>query len=177
MFVPHEPTAWPEPGGVRDLRVSLNAPVLLGADGAAKATRAALGWLPAREGGDRVRLWLRAEGEAGAARAYELPERVAGPAARAKALEGAERFLAGLGFLFGEAELEALAAAPPLRAVLGLAAAIETSRTSDPGPDAEPGAAGSTADAATAVRADVRLTKFRRRGPQRAGPGAGGMQR
>ena len=151
MFVPIEQAAWPAAGEVRDLRFSLNAPVLLGPGDGASPTRAALGWLPAGPGA-AVRLWLRADGAPQAVRAFDLPECPLGPAARATALERAERFLAGLGFLFPEVAVPQRLGGNP--------------RTSDPDPEAEPAACESAADHASAVRADVRLTKFRRRGPR-----------
>jgi hypothetical protein len=199
MFVPIEQAAWPTPGEVRDLRVSLNAPVLLGPGTAPEPTRAALGWVPSGEGAV-VRLWLRADGapEApadgapAAVRGFDLPEAPRGPAARASALERAERFLAGLGFLFADDAADATGAgADPTGAEAGrnaspggpsasLAPGASNSRTSDPDPAAEPGAAASAAAVATAVRADVRLTQLRRRGPAAvAGPPgpAGGIDR
>ena len=117
MLIPLEQARWPAPGEVRDLRVSLNAPVLLGSDPGAGPTRAALGWLPLPDEGAIVRLWLRAEpGHGGEApdvpvRAFELAEQPAGPAARASVLEGAERFLSGLGFLLSEETADAAEAA------------------------------------------------------------------
>lgn len=158
MFVPIEQAAWPAVGEVRDLRVSVNAPVLLGPGPEPRPTRAALGWLPVGQGAV-VRLWMRDDGERpgreaepAAVRSFDLPESPLGPAARADALERAERFLGGLGFLFPEAAAET---------------SEESKRASDPGP-AAPGAAVPTADVPSAVRADVRLTKFRRRGPAAA---------
>jgi len=131
MFTPIEQSAWPAAGEARELRFSLNAPVLFGPDETPRATRAALGWLPAGSSAV-VRLWLRPDGAPQAVRGFDLPDPPLGPAARARALEAAERFLAGLGFLF-------------------------PSRTPDPDPEPDPG---------TAVRADVRLTRLRHRGPR-----------
>lgn len=173
-----EQAAWPAAGEVRDLRFSLNAPVLLGTGPTALPTRAALGWLP-RASGAVVRLWLRADGAPDAVRGFDLPEAPLGPAARAAALERAERFLSGLGFLFAEgASLSALrgqgAAMEPT------APALTNPRTSDPDPAAETVAPAPAEGAATAVRADVRLTKLRRRGPPAVAAGpmgpAGGIE-
>jgi hypothetical protein len=168
MFVPLEPAAWPAPGEVRDLRVSLNAPVILGGAAGAEPTRAALGWLPGPGPASVVRLWLRPERDPAAVRAFEVPERPLGPAARATALERAETFLAGLGFLFDAAGAEA-----------------QEPWTSDPDPAPEP-AARPAADYAAAVRADVLLTRFRRgawtqvaarRPSPPRGPRTGGIER
>jgi len=173
MFTPIEQAAWPAAGEARDLRFSLNAPVLLGAGEAPQPTRAALGWLPAGSGAV-VRLWLRADGAPQAIRGFDLPDRLLGPSARASALEQAERFLAGLGFLFAEASAPAeTLPEPQLRSAPR--APNPSPRTSDPGPAADRDAAGSPVDAAAAVRADVRLTKFRRRGPH-AAPADGGSR-
>jgi len=144
MFVPLEPAAWPAPADVRDLRVSLNAPVILGGAAGPEPTRAALGWLPGAGPASVVRLWLRPERDPAAVRAFEVPDRPLGPAARATALERAETFLAGLGFLFDP-----------------VASGAHLSWTSDPDPALEP-AVRPAADFAAAVRADVLLTRFRR---------------
>ncbi|HKJ25620.1 MAG TPA: hypothetical protein VKB65_12410 [Myxococcota bacterium] len=181
MFIPMDQAAWPAAGEVRDLRFSLNAPVLLGSGPAPQPTRAALGWLPVGSGAV-VRLWLRADGAPEAVRGFDLPESPLGPAARAAALERAERFLAGLGFLFAEGapaeapgmDLTTLRTSDPDPAPVTL-------RTSDPDPAPVIGAAARAAGVATAVRADVRLTKFRRRGLPAAAAGppgpAGGIER
>jgi len=154
MFVPVEHAVWPEPGAVAALRVSLNAPVLV--DGARTvATRAALGFWPDAHSGAVLRLWLRSEpaadrpGNGGAAvSAYEHAARPPGPAARQSALEHAERFLAGMGFLFEEAcdaawdetcdapwPLEAASAAlPGAAAPAASAPADRVHRTGSPGP-------------------------------------------
>ena len=166
-FTPIAQAAWPAAGEARELRFSLNAPVLLGPGTEAQPTRAALGWLPARAGAV-VRLWLRADGAPQAVRAFDLPERLLGPSARASALEQAERFLAGLGFLFPEAPAP-VETPPELDFPM-------ISRMSGPSPVAPRDAAGLPADAAAAARADLRLavrvdlrlTKFRRRGPHPA---------
>jgi len=193
MFIPMDQAAWPAAGEVRDLRFSLNAPVLLGSGPAPQPTRAALGWLPVGSGAV-VRLWLRADGAPEAVRGFELPESPLGPAARAAALERAERFLAGLGFLFAEGapaeapgmDLTTLRTSDPDPAPVTLRTsdpdpAPVTLRTSDPDPAPVIGAAARAAGVATAVRADVRLTKFRRRGLPAAAAGppgpAGGIER
>jgi hypothetical protein len=171
MFVAKEQAAWPAEGDARDLRFSLNAPVLLGAGSTALPTRAALGWL-ACGSGTVVRLWLRAEGAPEPVRAFDLPEAPLGPAARTAALERAERFLAGLGFLFAEGA--STPALEPDRAPLGPAApgpVATTLRTADPDPAPETVAPAPAVGAATAVRADVRLTQLRRRGPPAAAAG------
>ena len=166
MFTPIEQAAWPAPGEARELRFSLNAPVLLGTGAPARPTRAALGWLPAGSGAV-VRLWLRTDGAPQAVRGFDLPGRLLGPSARTSALEQAERFLAGLGFLFPEVARGAELPFDPTFTTLTTAGA-PSPRTSDPSPAAEGDAAGSPADAAAVARADVRLTKFRRRGPRAA---------
>jgi len=145
MFVPIQQATWPTTGEVRELRFSVNAPVLLGPGGAAQPTRAALGWLPDGPGAV-VRLWLRSH-DGREVRGFDLPGRPPGPSARAAVLERAERFLGGLGFLFAPAR------------------APETSRTSDPGPGPDPDAAPHGAAVATAARADVRFPLFCRSGP------------
>jgi len=165
MFIPVPQARWPAAGEVRDLRFSLNAPRLLGAGPAPQPTRAALGWLPAGSSAV-VRLWLRADGVPEAVRGFDWSDAPTGPAARAAALERGERFLGGLGFLFSErSSSPARTAGPP-------APGSTTSRTSDPDPAAESGGAATTARVTTAVRADVRMTPFRPRGPSAswAGP-------
>ena len=192
MFVPLDSAAWPAPGEVRDLRLSLNAPVLLGQGEGTEATRAALGWIPGAGPAAAVRLWLRPERDPGSVRVFELRDRPLGPAARATALERAESFLAGLGFLFAELGDEADFARPvadeadfarPAPCVERPAAPASTrtsdpdlsTRTSDPDlstrtsdPDPAPKPAAARPAAGVAVRADVRLTKFRPR-PGHAG--------
>jgi hypothetical protein len=154
MFVPIEQATWPAAGEVRELRVSLNAPVLLGPGPGAWPTRAALGWLPDGAGAS-IRLWLRADGAPRPVRAFDLPEAPVGPAARAAALERAERFLAGLGFLFPAAsEPRRLRGDEPRHP-----------RTSDPDPEgARPVASGQS----SAVRADVRPSHRSGSGPAAA---------
>jgi hypothetical protein len=117
----------------------------LGPGPGAWPTRAALGWLPDGPGAS-IRLWLRADGAPRPVRAFDLPEAPLGPAARAAALERAERFLAGLGFLFPAAcEPRRLQGSEP-----------PSSRTSDPDPEeARPVAPRQPA----AVRAGVRPSK------------------
>lgn len=165
MFIPIQQARWPAAGEVRDLRFSLNAPWLLGSGPAPQPTRAALGWLPTGSSAV-VRLWLRADGAPEAVRGFDLPDAATGPAARAEALERAERFLGGLGFLFSERSSSPACTAGPE------APGSTTLRTSDPDPAAESGGAATTARVTTAVRADVRLTPFRPRGPSAswAGP-------
>lgn len=163
MFVPIEQATWPAAGEVRELRVSLNAPVLLGPGPGAWPTRAALGWLPDGPGAS-IRLWLRADGAPRPVRAFDLPEAPLGPAARAAALERAERFLTGLGFLFPTAsEPRRLRGGGPSH-----------SRTSDPDPEeARPVASRPPA----AVRAGVRRSQRRGSEPsasvRRPGPRPG----
>jgi len=189
MFIPIEQAAWPAEGEVRDLRVSLNAPVLLGAGDGAHPTRAALGWLPAGPGAS-VRLWLRADGAPRAVRAFDLPECPLGPSARARALERAERFLVGLGFLFPEIQ-PPRRLRPPARghgagvpdpdreervAERGRPSAEATGRLRTPDPDPEARDACGSADAtASAVRAGVRFHRTHRPGPP-AVPAAGALR-
>ena len=151
MFVPLEQARWPEPGEVRDLRISLNAPILIGGQ-SAQATRAALAWTPE---GDAtcIRLFLRPESTPEAVRGFELGERPQGPAARERSLEAAERFLGGLGFLFGDVECAPIA------------------RTPEAVPDALPQPTPSPVDQPAieidraAIREDGPLSKFQRRHP------------
>ncbi len=100
MFVPLEHASWPVEGTARDLRLSVNSPVLLGAD-ASMATRAALGWQE-EDGVPALRLWLRPE--RGPVQGFRWKTRLESPAARQTATEQAEVFLGGLGFLFDEGD-------------------------------------------------------------------------
>ncbi len=194
MFVPLEEARWPEAGEVRDLRISLNAPVLLGTRSAeaearplSDPTRAALGWLPAEGEVSLVRLWLRSESGAEAVRAFEFRQRPVGPAARARALEAAENYLAGLGFLFPDAEAAAAAAKldaafVPIRPMgvperpMGVPEppAGPPAANASPAPGTEPRAprppAASSPDR-RAIRSDGPLAKFRARPGADAAPG------
>lgn len=214
MFVPLEPARWPEAHEVRDLRISLNAPVLLGHSEPsdppvrlghsersdpvrlghserARATRAAVGWLPADGERAAVRLWLRSERDARpTVRAFELEARPLGPSARAHALETAERFLAGLGFLFpepGSAEAafelrnpeadgdprspEADGDPRSPHASFGPRGAHPTPDPRGAAPEPASGPARLAASTRTAIRGDGPLSKFHARGrPGRAQP-------
>ena len=196
MFIAIEHTSWPAPGEVRDLRLSLNAPVLLGPGTSVEPTRAALGWLPAGSG-SVVRLWLRADRAPQSVRCFALPESLLGPADRAMALERAERFLAGLGFLFPEApdstRTPEFSFSDPLRGLSSpssmTGSSFETGSGStsassskglhrDPAAEVEyPGPVApvltTRVEVAGAVRSDVGLTKFRRRGSQPETPAGG----